>query len=428
MDFALPLSPSRRLPAVRAAVLVRCALAVALSTALSLAFLAQSATDGLAAARARESAGRAHAALTLALAAGVAAAGLRQETAALAALDGAAAPAQVLFLDQARRDFLRRQQEGYATIAADLGAAPAAQAAAMRQTIADTLGATGYVLRRWRDAGGDPADLQKQLDAADAATPPAAPPGLPALTQRLDAATALLQAADAGLRQQQADVQLQGQYAQEELAAASADAERQRATDLAYAAAGDAEAATHYNVAGAAAIGASVAAHAAAVAGAADPTALASTVAWLRIDALHLQDAMAGHMPDRAIYVSLGRQELRAYEGGRLVRQTLVTTGRPELPTITGSFSVLRKNSPWIMHSPFPYGSPYWYPDTRVSYVLWFDDGGYGLHDAYWRHRYGPGTNGPGTAGGTHGCVNIPYADTVWLYDWAPVGTPVTVG
>jgi lipoprotein-anchoring transpeptidase ErfK/SrfK len=58
---------------------------------------------------------------------------------------------------------------------------------------------------------------------------------------------------------------------------------------------------------------------------------------------------------------------------------------------------------------------------------------GYGLHDAPWRHQYGPGTNvygdGPGSSEptGTHGCVNIPFAQTQWLWNWAPVGTPVVV-
>ena len=58
---------------------------------------------------------------------------------------------------------------------------------------------------------------------------------------------------------------------------------------------------------------------------------------------------------------------------------------------------------------------------------------GYGLHDAWWRQHYGPGTNvygdGPGSnePTGTHGCVNIPFAQTQWLWNWAPVGTPVVI-
>jgi len=27
----------------------------------------------------------------------------------------------------------------------------------------------------------------------------------------------------------------------------------------------------------------------------------------------------------------------------------------------------------------------------------------------------------------SHGCVNLPMDVAAWMYDWAPVGTPVTV-
>src|SRR5438874_1752273 len=51
---------------------------------------------------------------------------------------------------------------------------------------------------------------------------------------------------------------------------------------------------------------------------------------------------------------------------------------------------------------------------------------------ASWRSRYGPGTNGPpydptGEDTGTHGCVNVPYSNMVWLWNWTPTGTPVIV-
>jgi lipoprotein-anchoring transpeptidase ErfK/SrfK len=155
---------------------------------------------------------------------------------------------------------------------------------------------------------------------------------------------------------------------------------------------------------------------------------MAAAIGWLRTDTDRLQSVMAAGMPEKAIYVSTARQEMRSFEHGVLVKQSLVTTGRPELPTDIGTFSVLRKNHPWTMHSPFPRSSPYWYPDTVVQYVLWFNDDGSGLHDAYWRSKFGPGTNGPGRSGGTHGCINMPTDVTIWMYNWAPVGTPVVVG
>jgi lipoprotein-anchoring transpeptidase ErfK/SrfK len=144
-----------------------------------------------------------------------------------------------------------------------------------------------------------------------------------------------------------------------------------------------------------------------------------------------LQDAMTRTLPDKAITISLSEQVIRAYEHGQQVFWTYVTTGRPGLETDPGNFKVYWKVSPWTMHSPWPKGSPYWYPDSKVNMVMWFN-GGDGIHDAYWRSRYGPGTNGPhydptGEDTGTHGCVNVPYQNMVWLWNWTPTGTPVIV-
>lgn len=144
-----------------------------------------------------------------------------------------------------------------------------------------------------------------------------------------------------------------------------------------------------------------------------------------------LQDTMSQTLPDKMITISLDEQVLRAFEHGKQVFWTYVTTGRPGLETDKGSFKVYWKVTPWTMHSPWPKGSPYWYPDSKVQMVMWFN-GGDGIHDAYWRSRYGPGTNVPhydptGEDNGTHGCVNVPYHNMVWLWNWTPTGTPVIV-
>src|SRR5713101_1584207 len=144
-----------------------------------------------------------------------------------------------------------------------------------------------------------------------------------------------------------------------------------------------------------------------------------------------LTDAMNQTLPEKAITISLSEQVIRAYEHGKQVFWSYTTTGRPGLETDAGSFKVYWKVSPWTMHSPWPKGSPYWYPDSKVQMVMWFN-GGDGIHDASWRSRYGPGTNGPhydptGEDTGTHGCVNVPYQNMVWLWNWTPTGTPVIV-
>ena len=149
-------------------------------------------------------------------------------------------------------------------------------------------------------------------------------------------------------------------------------------------------------------------------------------------DDVQVEARMHAVMPPRAVMVSIAEQALRAYQDGRLVLFTYVTTGRPELPTVTGHFYIYEKVTPWQFNSPWPPGSPYYYPPTWIKYWMPFYSG-YGLHDAWWRQHYGPGTNvygdGPGASEptGTHGCVNIPFAQTQWLWNWAPVGTPVVV-
>lgn len=144
-----------------------------------------------------------------------------------------------------------------------------------------------------------------------------------------------------------------------------------------------------------------------------------------------LQQAMQTVLPEKAITLSLQEQTLRAFEHGKQVFWTYVTTGRPGLETDPGHFQVYWKITPWTMHSPWPQGSPFWYPDSPVRMVMWFN-GGDGIHDASWRYYYGPGTNFPhydpyGASNGTHGCVNVPYSNMVWLWNWTPTGTPVIV-
>jgi len=104
-----------------------------------------------------------------------------------------------------------------------------------------------------------------------------------------------------------------------------------------------------------------------------------------------------------------------------------VTTGRPpDLATDVGPMKVLKKDSPWKMHSPWPKGSPNWYPDTTVQMVVWFTATGEGMHDAAWQTGpYGPGTEtGPDAS---HGCVHVPFEAVKFLFGWSEIGQPVIV-
>ena len=346
-------------------------------------------------------------------------------------LNSAATPVRLFLFDFQRMDFWAGQSLSYEQLARHLQAGRASLVNNLQEQVAASAVVASQLGDSWRQAGGTPADVDTLVGgiaklAADGQTART----LTALNTLEAKVRGLVEALRAGLAQQLQDNATQAVHSAEELPLATSDATaaHKRADDLRDDALGTAEAAAHYNIAGADRLVSRITLHTTQADAATTPAALAAAIGWIRTDGDRLQAAMVAGMPEKAIYVSTGRQEMRSFEHGTLVRQSLVTTGRPELPTDVGTFSVLRKNHPWTMHSPFPRSSPYWYPDTVVQYVLWFNDDGSGLHDAYWRSKFGPGTNGPGRSGGTHGCVNMPTDVTIWMYNWAPVGTPVVVG
>jgi hypothetical protein len=129
----------------------------------------------------------------------------------------------------------------------------------------------------------------------------------------------------------------------------------------------------------------------------------------------------------KAITLNLTLQEAIFYQNGCAVRATPITTGRLYLRTPTGYFHVFFKTSPFTMVSPWPRGSPFWYPTGTVTWVMEFDYGGYFLHDASWEpsSMYGPGSENSYVA--SHGCVHIPTSVMRWAYGWTPIGTPVII-
>ena len=129
--------------------------------------------------------------------------------------------------------------------------------------------------------------------------------------------------------------------------------------------------------------------------------------------------------PSKLIVTSIAAQEMWVYWNGTLWLNTLVTTGRPALPTDIGLMVVARKESPVHMVSPFPKGSLYDYGTVDTRYALWFQPSGEAIHDSWWRSWYGPNSNQGDL--GSHGCVGLPYGPIDKLYPWTDVGTAVVV-
>ncbi len=109
--------------------------------------------------------------------------------------------------------------------------------------------------------------------------------------------------------------------------------------------------------------------------------------------------------------VDLSEQRLYAYEGDTLVRTTLVSTGLPATPTVTGTFYIYLRYPSQRMRGPG-------YDLPGVPYVQYFYKG-YGLHGTYWHNNFGQPMS--------HGCVNMPTPEAEWAYNWAGIGTPVIV-
>ena len=118
---------------------------------------------------------------------------------------------------------------------------------------------------------------------------------------------------------------------------------------------------------------------------------------------------------ERWIDVNLSTQTLVAYEGDTPVFNTLVSSGLPQWPTVTGQFRTYMKYESQTMNG-YLLGYDYFLPD--VPYVMYFFED-YAIHGTYWHSSFGTPMS--------HGCVNVSTPDAGWLFDWAPVGTLVNV-
>jgi len=136
------------------------------------------------------------------------------------------------------------------------------------------------------------------------------------------------------------------------------------------------------------------------------------------------------------LMVSLVEQTMRVYQNGKLIRAFHVTTGRVELPSVPGVWPVLDRESPTIFRSSEPRSSPYWYPDTPINYAILYHQGGYFVHDSWWRADYGPGTQFPHydsggdesfAGNGSHGCINLPEDQAAWVYNHTDWNTLIVV-
>lgn len=144
-----------------------------------------------------------------------------------------------------------------------------------------------------------------------------------------------------------------------------------------------------------------------------------------------------GFMQGEVTVVSLREQVARAYQDGKLVYWSYVATGRPELPTPPGVQYTVSKQRHIVFQPIGPPGPVNGFP-TPINWAVnftspfWHQFQGYFLHEAWWRIKFGPGSNLPhfdpsAFNTGSHGCINFPTSKMGAYYDWVQVGTPVIV-
>jgi lipoprotein-anchoring transpeptidase ErfK/SrfK len=118
---------------------------------------------------------------------------------------------------------------------------------------------------------------------------------------------------------------------------------------------------------------------------------------------------------ERWIDVNLSTQTLTAFEGNTAVYSTLISSGLPSFPTVTGQFRIwLRYESQTMDGARLGYD----YYLTGVPYVMYFYQD-YALHGTYWHNNFGTPMS--------HGCVNLETSDAQWVYNFTSLGTLVNV-
>ena len=109
------------------------------------------------------------------------------------------------------------------------------------------------------------------------------------------------------------------------------------------------------------------------------------------------------------ISVDLDHQRTFAWEGNKLIKSFLISSGKARTPTVTGVFRIWGKIAAQRMEGGSRAAGDY-YNLPNVQWVQYFYQD-YSFHGTYWHNNFGTPMS--------HGCVNMTNADAKWLYDWA---------
>jgi hypothetical protein len=151
---------------------------------------------------------------------------------------------------------------------------------------------------------------------------------------------------------------------------------------------------------------------------------------WYRVDSgylaaksVRLPRAPTKTYPGRWIDADLQEPAmLTAYEGNKIVLDTLAIKGTKANETPTGTFTIQRRVQDETMDSGTlgidPHG-PGGYHLEHVLNTQYFTGDGASIHYNYWSSNFG--------YSGSHGCLGLNLQDSTFIWNWATVGTPVVI-
>lgn len=122
----------------------------------------------------------------------------------------------------------------------------------------------------------------------------------------------------------------------------------------------------------------------------------------------------------KRIVVDRSEQKLSAYDGDAVFMETSISTGLELSPTPRGTFTIFKKTPSRYMQGPLPYLTVSKYYDLPgVPWNMYFTELGAVIHGAYWHNNFGSRYSS--------GCVNLPPDEARRLYEWAELGTTITI-
>jgi hypothetical protein len=101
-----------------------------------------------------------------------------------------------------------------------------------------------------------------------------------------------------------------------------------------------------------------------------------------------------------------------AYEDGKPLYSAMAIHGIGGWETPVGTYSMIRRVANERMRGPG-------WDVSNVLFTQYFTGAGHSIHYNYWSSNWG--------YSGSHGCLGMNYADSLWFWEWATLGTPIDI-